>query len=403
MENMTVITRQMYDRAARASTVRQAAQVLRRAGDFRDLGTILRSFSDDGNLRQTLVEGLLEWSPGANRDSLDRKVRNWLGGRTRSVDKEDAYILSRVLQLPLDRTDAFLKQVTGEGIHWRDPAEIVWTYGIVRCLSPGEIRQLQEDASALGKTAKPSLKPDVYTAEIHEKLEGVLGGSREELLAFLEQEWDRLGTFHNTAYQLFIQYMDLLEKGFSDSDVETLFDAMTDKERRQRHPDVEGDTELYRPDELTTREILETYLYRRLVPVAERGAKRDADAFSAVQRSIRGSWPDEFTLSRMKKRQLDVSRKTLILLFLATNGGAGDYGEGEDEEFEDEDLELTPDQVFQDLYLRLDLMLSDCGFQQLDPRSPFDWIVLFCISSGDLWESDSRLQEMLAELFPREE
>lgn len=46
------------------------------------------------------------------------------------------------------------------------------------------------------------------------------------------------------------------------------------------------------------------------------------------------------------------------------------------------------------------LMLSSNGFQQLDPRSPFDWMILFCIAVGDLWESDDRLQKILTSIFP---
>jgi len=40
---------------------------------------------------------------------------------------------------------------------------------------------------------------------------------------------------------------------------------------------------------------------------------------------------------------------------------------------------------------------------KLDPRSAFDWMVLFCISTGDLWESDERIQAMLLEMFPKED
>ena len=48
-------------------------------------------------------------------------------------------------------------------------------------------------------------------------------------------------------------------------------------------------------------------------------------------------------------------------------------------------------------------MLNSCGFLKLDPRSPFDWMILFCISTGDLWESDARLRTMLTEMFPEEQ
>ena len=422
MENMTQITRKMFETATRIQSVEDAARVLRTTGEFRTLGSILRSFSGNENPKNMLVDGLMEWNTGTGRESLDKKVRNWLGGKTRSVSKHDAFIMSRVLKLSLDRTDEFLKMVTGEGIHWRSPEDIAWAYAVVQNLTPEQTLALLEQVKNLGKTPKESSDPASlhYTADVRERLDTVLEGGQEELIAFLRENRNRLGSMHNTAYTLFAHYMDLLEEGCGDGDIEKLYDEMTREQHRKKEKDArereetarreareagreyrsdgpDGDTELYHPDAMTTREVLETYLYRKLVPVAERGAGEKAESFSAIQRSIRMNWPDEFVISRMRKRQQDVSRKVLILLFLATDGSNSEY----EEEDEDEEL-MTPDQIFRNIHTRMDLMLQSCGFQKLDPRSPFDWMVLYCICIGDLWEADSRLQEMLMELFPEE-
>jgi len=148
---------------------------------------------------------------------------------------------------------------------------------------------------------------------------------------------------------------------------------------------------------MTSRDILESYMYRQLVPVAKRGEPRDKSAFSAVQRSIRANWPDEVTISKMKSRELEVTRKVLILLFLATDGSESEFEELD----EDEDI-LTRDEIFMNVYTRLNRMLQSCGFQRLDPRSPFDWVVLYCIYVDDLWDVDSRLKDMLQLLFQGE-
>jgi len=421
MENMTEITRKMYESATRMRTVQDAAKVLRETGSFRTLGDILRSFSGSDSPKTMLVDGLMQWNCGISRENLDKKVRNWLGGKTRSISKQDAFILSRVLNLPLDRADEFLKMVTGEGIHWRSPEDIAWGYAIRQNLTPAQTLALLEQVKAMGKTPKPTtdLTAAGYTAEVQEKLLPVLEGRQEELLGFLNDQWQQLGTLHNTAFALFTHFMELLERGYSDDDIETLFEELTKEDKRRNEKDArdrmetarreaeaagrayvmesDGDTELYQPEAMTTREILETYLYRKLVPVVERGNGERTESFSAIQRSIRMSWPDEFGISKMKKRQTDVSRKVLILLFLATDGSDTDYSE----EDEDEEL-LTADQIFRNVHTRMDLMLHSCGFQKLDPRSPFDWMVLYCICAGDLWETDSRLQEMLKEMFPEE-
>lgn len=142
MDNMTILSKNMLEQATRIQSVSQAAKILSDTGNMRTLADILKSFSHSENPRALLVDGLMSVAPEANRESVDRKVRNWLSGRTGSVSKSDAFILSRVLGLDLEKTDAFLKQVTGEGIHWRNPEEIIWGYGIRYDYTSPQITQL---------------------------------------------------------------------------------------------------------------------------------------------------------------------------------------------------------------------------------------------------------------------
>ena len=427
MDNMTVLSQQQFEYAMKIANTKEAAEALRNYKHFRTLGDVLKSFCDDPNVKKILVDGLLAWFPESNRDATDRKVRNWLAGRNQKFDKETAFVLSHVLELTLDKANEFLKMAVGEGIHWRDPEDIVWSYVILHHLSPEKTRNLLERMHLLYKSSAGE-KPNVaggYTREVYEKLQPVLFGTEEGLLDFIKAEQENLGMFHNTAYQMFMQFMMLLEEGFSDDDVEMLFREMTQKEKKKKEEeaaerketvrkeaeaagipfdenkkitfaDLDGDTELYQPQSLTTRDVLETYLYRNLVPAREDATAKKTDPFFAIRHSIRQNWPDESTLSRMKNRQIDVGRKVLILLFLATNGSNTDYEDLEEEAY-------TQEEAFLDIYTRLNLMLTACGFLKLDPRSAFDWMVLFCISTGDLWDSDERIQAMLLEMFPKEQ
>lgn len=393
METMTVLTRDMFEWTQKAASVNEAVNLLLRYQHFRTLGDVLRSFSPDEDLKQRLAGGLKIWFPEDKPDSIDRKVRNWLNGKTQSVSKKDAYVISRILSLSLEQTDAFLKYAAGEGIHWRNPEDIVWCYTIIHDRNPDQTKALLERAGAVCSEQKSRKEsPAGYTAEVHEKLQPVLYSGEDTLLAFLKEEQAQLGTFHNTAYQLFSQYMDLLLKGYSEDGIEALFQEMTREEKKKAQIPVDGDIGPHKAEPITVRDILETYLYRKLVPVQVRGSAKAADAFSPIQRSIRQNWPDEFSLSKMEARKQDVSRKALILLFLATDGTDSDYSD-DYEDFE------SGDDAFLSVYTRMNMMLTGCGFPQLDPRNPFDWIILFSISSGDLWESDARLQEILRTLY----
>ena len=107
------------------------------------------------------------------------------------------------------------------------------------------------------------------------------------------------------------------------------------------------------------------------------------------------SWPDESTISKMKSRKTDVTRKVLILLFLATDLGPA-YADDEDEDME---FALSEEECFEQLYQSLNDMLLQCGFKQLDPRSPFDWLILYCICTGDMFDVDIRMKNMFQEMF----
>ena len=393
MNNMTVLTRNMFEQAQQVSCIQDALEILLHYEHFRSLGDVLRNLSPDPDLKKHLVSGLQLWCPDDNPSSIDRKVRNWLNGKNQTISKQDAYRISRILGLTLEDTDRFLKNAAGEGIHWRNPEDILWCYGLIHNYTPAQWEDLFTRGQAVLRTPEDEKdSANAYTADVYEKLQSVLYLDESALLAFLQEYRNHLGTFHNTAYALFSQYMDLLKKGYSENGVEALFLEMTKAEQKKAMIPVDGDIGPHKAEPITVREILETYMYRKLVPVQKRETEKLPAAFSAVQKSIRQNWPDEQILSKMESRKQDISRKVLILLFLATDGNDSDFAEDFDD-FESED------EVFLNLYTRIDLMLTSCGFPRLDPRSPFDWLILFCISSGDLWESDIRLQNILSRVY----
>lgn len=394
MEPMTVFTRNMFELTQQINTIEEALDTLLSYEHFRTLGDVLRSFTSDPDIKKRLVSGLNAWFPDDKPDSIDRKVRNWLNGKTLSISKQDAYIISRILELSLDQTDSFLKYATGEGIHWRNPKDIVWCYSILHSTSHTMTWNLLEQVEAKNfpNSRKTQNQTESYTAAVYEKLQPVLYQDEAALLAFFIEEEERLGYLHNTAYSQFTKYMDLLKQGYAADGIEALFKEMTKEEKNKAKIRVDGDIGPHKPEPMSVRDILETYFYRNLIPVQVRGKEKSENAFSAIQRSIRQNWPDESILSKMESRKMDVSRKVLILLFLATDGCDTDFSDEYDEVDSAED-------VFLSVYMRMNTMLNACGFPQLDPRNPFDWMILFCISSGNLWESDDRLRSILLSMF----
>ncbi len=208
---------------------------------------------------------------------------------------------------------------------------------------------------------------EAFTELVRQDAEHI--ASAEELEDFLRQFQGQLGSFHNTAYALFREYLGLL--------CEPEIDDLLDPEKK-----------------ISVREVTATYLHEALISRFKKASSETAEkaVLSALQRDIQQNWPDEIALSRMLHRSTDVSRKALILLFLATDGAASS-------DALDDDL-LEEDEDFEGRYTRLNAMLSDCGFAPLDSRSPFDWMVIYCMCIEEAMFIDAEIEAFLNAVFP---
>ena len=358
---MTELSRVTIDKVLQGDlSAADAAFVLAHEIKLRTFREKLERFSGGRELKALLVGGLLKDHPEATRDSIERKVRGWLAGSYEPTKRQDILEICFILGLSVKDADALIAMVSGEGLHWRDPEEIVAIYALHHGMDYPAMQALKsrltkEDGR---EEAETTPEEDSFTPMVRKEVEAL--ETEEELSDFLRRAQRRLGKLHNNAYQQFMAFMSLLES-----------------------PEI---MDLMEPDaRYTTRQIVETYLDKKL-PALRRGA-----ALTAVQRDVRANWPDETSISRMKNREMDVSRKVLILLFLVTDGGERE----DDDELEEE----TPEEAFRSSYCRLDNMLEQCGYRTLDPRSAFDWAALYCLRVDDVLMADRQMQDFLSALF----
>ena len=369
--NMTVTTQKMFSEAtSRRLSIQEAVALLKNEMKPRTLSDKLEYYAKGRNIRALLVEGLAKNHPDKKRDSMERKVRDWFNKNDRFIRKEDAIELCFVLDLSVEEADTFLAMTSEEGFHWRDPDEIIYIYALKHGMDYLQACALREQMQPYLKPTKESTAPedDSFTSVVRLEVERL--NTVEELADYLQRASGKLGRYHNSAYKLFNEYMDLLEGAEMD-------DGLPEEKR------------------MTTKDIVEQYLYKRVIPRSKRGDKKagaDQNVLSAIQRSVWTNWPDEITLSRMKNRAADVTRKVMILLFLATDGGESEW---------DEDLleDMTPEESFEDAYMRINQMLEYCGFSPIDPRAPFDWMMLYCLCVDDMIDMDAQMEAFLQELF----
>lgn len=376
---MTQITRESFEKATEERlTVQDAVAFLEKEAKARSLRSKIEKFSKGGDLNRLLVTGLLRHHPDMKKDSVERRVRGWLKPDSgRSIRKQDAIEVAFILGLTVEEADEFVALVSEERLHWRNPDEIVYIFALKNGMTYPEAVSLEKEVSGSLAAAGDSteLSQDSFTPIIRSELSGL--NTVEELKDYLQHAAGRLGRCHNNAYQMFMEMLDTLENPVTD--------------------EVERD--MFGEEHLTIRDILRDYFYGENVLYARERARRTKKGKAAgqeqlvltrIQESIADSWPDETTISKMKARKMDVTRKILILLFLATDSGWDDA---------DEDYEPTVNEVFEDLYRRLNDMLTLCGFSALDPRAPFDWLILYCICVPDMLDLDERMRGVFQEMF----
>lgn len=398
--NMTALSQYMYRAAtSRKLSLKEAVAQLKNDANIRTTKDILMRFSglapeEESNLQSFVCRALAETSSDLSRDSIRRKVSIWINDNG-AISKAAAIQLSFAFKLSYDKADEFLKFICSEGFHWRDPEDIIFGYSLLNGLSYQEACALKSRMSELGLIAASKQQDNgddvMLTNQIQDTAKRL--SSEEELRDFLQSESGNLGTMHNTAYSIFVKYMDILQN----PEVDPMYEEGLFSEEKNSSDFWNA---LCSPDAYSIREILMVYLHNSHIPHETRprkGSKADTDSknaliLSAMQKNIRAYWPDEITLSKMKSRLIDVSRKVLILLFVAVDG----YEETEYDDFEDE---LTPEEQFEDMYQRLNNMLHSCGFSPLDSRIPFDWMILFCMCSGSKDFIDSRIERFLKGVF----
>lgn len=375
-DTSTEFTRLMYDMATSQSlTLAAAADQLKQDAHIRTISETLARYAripanNTGAVLDFFLERLLVHSPsGAKRDTIRRKIQMWLNGDIQSISKQGAIQLSFALNLSPEEASQFLYRTCGEGFHWRDPEELVFLFALREKMTYPEALLLRDDLAGKQLLSPGNKNESSLTGLVRQDAECISGAS--ELEEFLRQSQELLGSFHNTAYSLFREYLNIL--------CAPEINDLLDPEKK-----------------ISVREVTAAYLHDAILSRFKKAVKGTPEAetpvLSALQRDIQQNWPDEVSVSRMLHRKTDVTRKALILLFLATDGAVS-LNEP------DNDL-LEEDEDFESRYTRLNATLCDCGFAPLDSRSPFDWMIIYCMCIEEAMFIDSQIEAFLNAIFP---
>ena len=349
---------------------REMVEFLKEGAMYRDFGTVLRSVFPFDDLNTRLARGLSEIN-GEDYEKTIRKVRNWVNGKNLPQKREVLFQICFVLGLGEDASDKILATASDTGIHYRNPEEICYAFALRNGYSYDNAVLLKKEMMKRYETvSRNSPENRVYTKQVRTSFDHVR--TEEDLLEFFDENGAYLGYLHETAYEKFVELLDALQKP------------------AERF----GETER----KYTMDEVVSSYI-RMNVPETKATA-----GYTLLQRLVKKYWPGETNLVNMRSRREDVSRKTIILLYLVTE--AFDGLESDDlENYYLEDLEEEDDRdnLLAIRFEKMNLFLVTYGMNRLDPGNPFDFLVLYAMKTEQEEFAGDRMEQVLNELFQDEQ
>lgn len=316
------------------------------ASDFQ-----LRTFSDvlsrlyaGGDLEERLVKAA----------GQDRTVRNWLHDRNLPANRESVFQIAFALELDEIRTNELFLYLFGEGLHYRNEKELIYAFSLQNKYSYEEAKSSVKAFGDRGKQHEEN--GEALTNTVRLAFSGV--SSEEDMIDFMLAHNMDFGKKHNTAYRYFTEMLFYLKCGEGDGDTAYSIEHIT-----------------------------ECYL-RMGMPQG-----RKTQNYDVFQKTIKKYWPGLRSIKAMKNRREEVNRKVLLLLYMVTGGvQEKDYDEIDEEYASDADILLKHCR-------RLKKMLKDCNMRYLDPRNPFDFLVLYSMNTGREGAMNDRMEEIINRMF----
>lgn len=365
----------------RSRTAREIIDFIKEGAMFRDFGYMMRQLRPASDLTKILTQGLSDIT-GENYASVSKKVRNWMNGKNVPKNRETIFRICFVLKLNEDEANLLTGRLSDMGIHYRDPSELAYAYAFRTGKNYTQAQELKKRAVAIADEEAAGMAgpaPEVYTRQIKAAFSAV--HTDEEFDLFFRENGAKLGTMHDSAYRKFIELLDDLQNPAS-------------------YGGPEGLDRSY-----TLAEVIQEYMQLN-VPVRQKKASKAGNAaqtrdLDIYQKIVRKYWPSESTLIRMRNRVEDVDRKTMLLLYLATESFDDEIEEGDIDFLED--FEDDPETLLEIRIENMRIFLDEYGMNPLDPGNPFDFLLIYAMRTEEDEEARVRMEEVLDLLYSESE
>ena len=358
-------------------TPKEAVFFLENGMQVRTFRDIIIEICGTADVEKQLLEGLCEISQieGKNslKDSVRKKISNWMNGKNIPSDRNDVFAICFALNLNLEQAEKMLVRLTEQGIHYRNRREVVYAYAYKYQIGYENAKKILEtyfgdhknsenvDYESNVREHEKSLTgkkeySEPVTCQLKFEFKQIAG--QEDLFSFLLAHKKKFGEKHNTAYQYFEKMVSLL----------------TCQEVEDESP-------------YSLEYIAENYL-RLKMPY-----EKHTNKYTKVQKVIKKYWPGASMIKAMKARTEDVNRKTLLLLYLVTGG----IMEEEYAEMDEDYMDAT--ELLECHCSRMNQMLMECGMSTIDPRNIFDYLILYCMRPEQHLFMSERMELLIQEIF----
>lgn len=339
-------------RIAAPMTPAEMIKFLQEGAVFRTFPEVLRSVYPDDDLTERLTRELTGIT-GKDEASVARKLRNWMNGSSAPQNREQLFQICFALGLGEEAADRLLACADDAGIHYRNPDELVYAFALRTGRTYHEAQELR---LKMRRVCDPGLRKERDNREISPRYTRQLWSEFAdvntigELEEFFRSHGEEIGKIHESAYRKFAEMLDYLQE----------------PEKGQGR--------------YSLKQVTDQYLRMHIPNTKASGS------FSYLQRAVKRNWPGERELLRIKSRSADVGRKTLLLLFLVTDEFeiSETPESGSLEQYEDlycGDIPESPADRLEMRLMRLNLFLDYYGMNLLDPRNPFDCLLLYALGA----------------------
>jgi len=299
-----------------------------------------------------------------------------------SISREKAIQIAFALHMTYEETETFIKKCWLDGFYMRDVRDVIYRHGLENGWCYKKTDKLVKIFASLDQAnINPNGSGVIHDNEFTKHLNTLYTGSvktKDDLIYFIRQNEQFFGSFKRKAYIKFKELYDGLKQEWDDlAGVDYELDSLTEQ------------SQVYDRDTVSMEELNDVIV--KGIPEYIKHGKFSADIRRLITEHIPSSRSTMSEIINQYERNglvTQVDRKLLLLAYLASDDGATwEYQKGKELEAFMEHLSV----------INIDL-LEPLGMATLDPRHPFDWIIMYSLSCsyfGYAGDADDRIRELL--------